>query len=46
MCEFQRTTWKAKKPLYIVYLVTSKSCPPSKSSFSFVKETHSSMIVC
>ena len=35
--EFQRTTWKAEKSLQIFYLFNRKSYPPSKSSFSFLK---------
>ena len=45
MRKFQWTKWKAKKPLYIVYLVSRKSCPPSKSSFSFVKRPQDSMLI-
>ena len=41
-CYILRTTWKAKKALQIVYLVSRKRYPPSKSSFSFVKGIHSS----
>ena len=35
--EFQRTTRKAEKYLRIFYLFSRKSYPPSKRSFSFVK---------